>query len=84
MTDSLTSEVIHRFEAAFQQHDTTPFGELVTDDCILENTGPAPDGQRYEGHEAVVAFWSSIAGNPDMHFEEEEVFVAGDRAVIRW
>jgi hypothetical protein len=26
---------------------------LMTDDCVFENTWPAPDGERYEGQVAV-------------------------------
>ena len=47
-----TTEVIARFNDAFQQHDPAPIGDLVAEDCVLENTSPAPDGARYEGHDA--------------------------------
>jgi hypothetical protein len=48
-----TAEVIRRYNDAFEQHDPGPLAELVADDCVLENTSPAPDGARFEGREAV-------------------------------
>ena len=44
-----TTEVIRRFNDAFQQHDPGPIAELVADDCVLENTSPAPDGAASKG-----------------------------------
>lgn len=79
-----TTEVIRRFNDAFQQHDPAPIAELVADDCVLENTSPAPDGARFEGHEACVSFWRQIAANTSMTFELEDVLVTGDRATIYW
>ena len=51
---------------------------------MLENTTPAPDGARYEGREACLAFWRAIAANPDLTFEPEEVWANEDRGIIRW
>jgi ketosteroid isomerase-like protein len=79
-----TSEVIRRFNEAFHRHDGDALLDLIAEDCVLENSGPAPDGARYAGRDAVFAFWSELANSPSNHFEPEEVFVAGDRAVIRW
>lgn len=57
----------------------------MTDDCVFDNTGPAPDGERYEGAAAVSAFWERFFGaNPQARFETEEQFAAGDRCVVRW
>jgi hypothetical protein len=30
---------------------------LMSDDCVFENTCPAPDGAVYSGEEAVTQFW---------------------------
>jgi hypothetical protein len=79
-----TKEVIDRFENAFQTHDPSDFIHIVSKDCILENTGPAPDGARYEGRDACVRFWTSVAANQSMHFDEENIDILGDRAIIRW
>jgi ketosteroid isomerase-like protein len=79
-----TAEVIRRYNEAFEHHDPGPLAELVADDCVLENTSPAPDGARFEGREAVEAFWQQIAADTSMNFEIEDVIVMDDRAIIYW
>jgi uncharacterized protein (TIGR02246 family) len=80
----VTAEVIRRYNDAFEHHDPEPLAELVADDCVLENTSPAPDGARFEGREAVGAFWQQIAADTSMNFEIEDVIVMDDRAIIYW
>jgi ketosteroid isomerase-like protein len=75
---------MQRFNDAFQRHDPSELGALVAEDCIIENTVPAPDGARHVGRDACVALWSGIATTPGTRFDLEETFVAGDRATIRW
>ena len=84
MQPRTTSEVIDRFNNAFQRHDATLLNDLIADHCIIENTQPAPDGARHEGRDACLALWQSIATAPDLRFDLEDVFVAGEKAVIRW
>jgi ketosteroid isomerase-like protein len=79
-----TSEVIRRFNDAFQRHDPTLLSELIAADCVIENSTPAPNGSRHVGRKACLELWSRIATSPGTHFDLEEVFVAGERAVIRW
>jgi ketosteroid isomerase-like protein len=79
-----TSEVIRRFNDVFQRHDPAALAELVAEDCVIENTQPAPNGSRHVGHDACVALWRKIATTPGTHFDLEDVFVAADRAIIRW
>lgn len=79
-----TSEIIHKFDDAFKKHDATDLAAIVADDCVLENTGPAPDGATYKGHAACVEFWTSIANNTNMWFETENVDILGERAIITW
>jgi len=79
-----TSEVIQRFNDAFQQHDPTLLSELIAADCIIENSTPAPNGSRHVGREACLELWCRLATSSGMQFDLEEVFVAGERAVIRW
>ena len=50
-----TEAVLHRFNQVFLSHKPDALAELVADDCVIENTQPAPDGARYEGKEACVA-----------------------------
>jgi ketosteroid isomerase-like protein len=79
-----TSEIIRRFNDVFLSHDPSPLLELVAENCVIENTRPAPNGAREVGREACVARWTEIATAPGTHFDLEDVLVAGDRAIIRW
>jgi ketosteroid isomerase-like protein len=80
-----TVEVINKFNEAFNRHDVPAVMALMTEDCIFDNTYPAPDGERFEGQEAVGRFWEEFFGSsPDAVFEAEEMFAHGDRCVIRW
>jgi ketosteroid isomerase-like protein len=79
------SAVVERFNEAFNRHDVEGVMDLMTDDCLFENTLPAPDGERYEGSAAVREFWEGFFGStPSARFETEELFSTGDRAVVRW
>jgi uncharacterized protein (TIGR03086 family) len=74
-----------RFSAAFGGGDVDGVMALMTDDCVFEATGPAPDGVRHEGAEAVRAVWVELFGETtEPAFTEEESFVAGDRGALRW
>ena len=58
---------------------------LMSRTCVFENTRPAPDGERVEGHDRIRAFWEAcFARSPQAHFDTEEIFAAGDRWVVRW
>lgn len=84
MSNSETAEVIRRFNDAFQQHEPAALTELVGEDCVIENTQPAPNGSRHMGREACLAVWQGLVAVRETHFDLEEVFVAGERAIIRW
>jgi ketosteroid isomerase-like protein len=80
-----TFAAVQRFNGAFNRHDVAAVMAAQTEDCVFENTAPAPDGARFEGQAAVRAFWERFFENsPDALFEAEDVFAAGDRAVVRW
>lgn len=79
-----TSEIIQRFNDVFLQHDPSALDELVAEDCVIENTQPAPNGARLVGRKACIARWREIATTPGTHFDLEDVVIAGDRAIIRW
>lgn len=72
------------FNAAFGDGDVDAALALVTDDIVFESTSPAPDGQRVQGRDAVRAAWTQVMRTPGMRFTEEESYVSGDRAVVRW
>ncbi len=80
-----TVEVINQFNDAFNRHDVPAVMALMTEDCVFDNTYPPPDGERFEGQEAVRHFWEEFfRSSPDAVFEAEEVIVHEDRCVIRW
>lgn len=77
-------EVVATFGAAWECHDLDAAMELVSDDCVFDNTSPAPDGTRYVGHAAIRGAWSGIFNDSSARFEAEETFAAGDRVVQLW
>jgi uncharacterized protein (TIGR02246 family) len=80
-----TIEVIEKFNEALNRHDVPAVMALMTQDCVFENTYPSPDGERFEGQEAVRRFWEEFfRSSPDSVFKSEEVITLGDRCVIRW
>jgi uncharacterized protein (TIGR02246 family) len=77
--------VVRQFNDAFNRHDVDGIMALMTDDCVFENTRPAPDGTRYEGRDAVGAFWRQFfANSPHARFDVIDLFAAGDRCVVLW
>ncbi len=80
-----TADALSAFSAAFGAGDVDAIMALMTDDVVFESTGPAPDGERVEGADAVRAVWVGLFGQTrDAAFAEEETFAAGDRGVLRW
>jgi ketosteroid isomerase-like protein len=80
-----TLEAVRAFNEAFNRHDVDGVMAAMTDDCVFENTNPAPEGRRYQGQSEVRAFWEKFfQGSPDAQFDTEEMFATGDRCVVRW
>ncbi len=77
-------EVVKNFGAAWAEHDLEATLALVTDDCVFDSTGPAPDGVRHEGRDAVRRAWQSIFADRAARFEPEETFSVDDRVVQLW
>jgi ketosteroid isomerase-like protein len=82
MTDTTT--IIDQFNAAFRERAPEKLVDLIADDCVMEGTGPAPDGNRWTGYDECLAGWQGLASDPAIQFSVEHVDVDGDRAVIRW
>jgi hypothetical protein len=79
-----TARIMEQFNKAFVEHEPALLADLVGADCVMEAVQPAPDGARYVGREACLAFWEALAGDRAGGFQPEEVVVFGDRATIRW
>jgi ketosteroid isomerase-like protein len=80
-----TLAAVARFNAAFDRHDVDGVMAAMTEDCVFENTGPAPDGERHVGAAAVRAVWQQFfEANPRAQFEIEDQFANGEQCVVRW
>ncbi len=77
-------EVISVFGETWARHDLDAAVAMLTDDCVFEATGPAPDGVRHTGKDAVRAAWQAIFDDVASRFDAEETFAAGDRVVQLW
>jgi hypothetical protein len=83
-----TLAIVQQFHDALNQHNVELMMSFMTENCLFENTSPAPDGTIYRGQAAVRAFWEQFfADAPFARIDIEEIFVAGekkDRCVLRW
>lgn len=79
------TRVVLAFNDAFNRHDVAGMMSLMSEDCVFENTSPAPDGAMYAGRQAVTQFWEEFfEKSPRAHIEIEEIFGLGRRCVMRW
>lgn len=77
--------VVLAFHEAFNRHDVAGMMQLMSADCVFENTAPTPDGTVYSGNEAVTQFWQDFFHeSPQAHIEIEEIFSGGMRCIMRW
>jgi limonene-1,2-epoxide hydrolase len=77
--------VVIEFNKAFNRHDIKAMMQLMSDDCLFENTNPAPDGTKIKGKDAVTLFWEDFfRESPHAHIEIEEIFSLSFRCVMRW
>jgi len=79
------ARTVLEFNEAFNRHDVAGIMQLMSDDCVFENTSPAPDGTVYSGKVAVTRFWEDFfRESPQAHIEIEDIFGFGERCVMRW
>jgi predicted SnoaL-like aldol condensation-catalyzing enzyme len=77
--------VVLKFNEAFNRHDVSGMMQLMSDDCVFENTDPAPDGTVYSGREVVTRFWQDFfRESPQAHIDIEEIFGMGYHCIMRW
>ena len=77
--------IVLEFNEAFNRHDVTRMMRLMSEDCVFENTDPAPDGTRYSGKETVTQFWQDFfRDSPEAHIDIEEIFGLGNHCIMRW
>jgi len=77
--------LVLEYNEAFNRHDVVGMMQLVSDDCVFENTTPAPDGAVYSGKEAITRFWQDFfLQSPYAQIEIEDIFGIGFRCIMRW
>ena len=77
--------VVLAFQAALNRQDAAALAALLSDDCLFEASGPAPDGAVYNGKAAVSrALEQQFGHTAGARLEIEEIFGAGMRCVMRW
>lgn len=77
--------LVLKFNEAFNRQDVAGMMELMSDDCVFENTAPAPDGTVYSGKAKVTQFWVDFfRASPQAHIDIEDIFGLGNRCVMRW
>jgi len=77
--------MVLEFNEAFNRQDVAGMMKFMSEDCIFENTDPAPDGTVYAGKAAVTEFWQGFfRESPSAHIEIEEIFGLGFRCIMRW
>ncbi len=84
MSAPSATDLVEAFGAAWVAHDLQAAVACLTDDCVFDATGPAPDGVRHVGPDAIRKAWQGIFDDPASHFEVEEMFGAADRVVQLW
>ena len=77
-------DVVAAFGAAWASHDLDAAISMITDDCLFDDTDPAPDGTAFRGQAAIRQAWAGIFADPETRFEPEDTFAMGDRVVQLW
>jgi ketosteroid isomerase-like protein len=78
------TEIVSHFGDHWRAHDLDACLAMLTDDCVFESTGPAPDGTRYQGHPAIRDAWKPIFDDLSTSFTVEQTIAAGDVVVQLW
>jgi ketosteroid isomerase-like protein len=70
----------------FNRHDLDDIMSFFADDAVFESPrGPEPWGRRFEGKAAVrEGLASRFTGIPNVHYGDDDHFVAGDRGASEW
>lgn len=77
--------IVLEFNEAFNRHDVAGMMRLMSDECVFENTHPAPDGTPYRGKAAITQFWQEFfQASPHAHITVEDIFSLGHHCVMRW
>ena len=83
---TVTVETLKEILEAFNRHDLDAIMKFFSDDCSFDfPRGPEPWGQRFIGKAQVrEAIAGRFKGIPDVHYDDEGHWVAGDKGVSKW
>ena len=81
-----TVETLRAIADAFNRHDLDAIMAFFTEDAVFESPrGPDPFGRRFEGKAGVrEGLAARFSGIPDVHYGDDDHFVAGDRGASEW
>ncbi len=65
-------------------HDPKLLADLIAEDCVIEDSGPAPAGARHVGRPACLARWSELAADDALTFTPQPTEILGDLVVQPW
>jgi ketosteroid isomerase-like protein len=82
----MNETTLEAFLDAFNAHDVDAIMSFFTDDCVLDMPrGPDPGGRRLVGKEQVrQGIQSRLDGIPDIRYEDDRHWLAGDRGASEW
>jgi ketosteroid isomerase-like protein len=82
----VTVDTLREVADAFNRHDLDAIMAFFTDDAVFESPrGPDPWGRRFTGKAAVRdGLAARFSGIPDVHYGDDDHFVAGDRGASEW
>lgn len=81
-----TVEMLQEILAAFNRHDLDAIMTYFAEDAVFEMPrGSQPTGDRFVGKAEVrTGLASRFAGIPNVHYGDDDHWVAGDRGVSEW
>jgi steroid delta-isomerase-like uncharacterized protein len=86
MAQDPSVDTLRDIAAAFNRHDLDAIMSFFSDDAVFETPrGAEPWGRRFEGKAAVrEGLAARFTGIPDVHYGEDDHFVAGNRGASEW
>jgi len=77
--------LVLEFNKAFNNHDVSGMTALISDDCSIESSTPAPDGTVYSGKDEITQYWQDFfLESPDANHKIEDIFGLGERCIVQW
>jgi ketosteroid isomerase-like protein len=74
-----------KYHEAYNRHDVPAMMALVADDCVLESSGPTPDGATIAGKDRIGRLWEQyFVERRSATRQIEDIFSLGIRCVLRW